>query len=404
MKVLMFGWEFPPFNSGGLGTACFGLTKALSKNNVEITFVLPTKVDIDVDFLKIICSGSGDEIKKKYLVNSLLTAYSTCESYDCRLSSAKKQKKGFYGSSLFDEVERYGEIGEEIAMDGGFDVIHAHDWLTVPAAISAKRVSGKCLVLHIHATEFDRGGGDNINSRVYEIEKKGMEEADIVVAVSNLTRNRIINSYGISPEKVKVVHNAVEFENYTLEKMHELRKTKKIVLFLGRLTLQKGPDYFVYAAKKVLEFYPDVVFVVAGSGDMERAIIEKVAELGISDKFIFTGFLRGKDIYEAYRMADLYILPSVSEPFGITPLEALSCGTPVLISNQSGVSEVLDHCLKTDFWDVDEMANKIVAVLNNEDLYHELRENGTREVTKFNWGEPAMRCVDIYEKLIRGKK
>lgn len=402
MKVLMFGWEFPPFNSGGLGTACLGLTKGLKEKNVEVTFVLPRKVDLDNSFMKFVYGDDIDNVKKTYLVDSLLKGYLNPENYDEVLSSEKRKVN--YGSNFFEEVERYGEVGGEIAKREDFDVIHAHDWLTYKAAINAKRVSGKYLVVHVHATEFDRSGGDNINQYVYEIEKKGMEEADAVIAVSNFTKNKIIEKYGIPPEKIKVVHNAVEFENYTVHEMHHLKKTKKVVLFLGRLTLQKGPDYFVYAAKKVLEYYPDVVFVVSGSGDMERKIIEKVAELGMADKFIFTGFLRGKDIQETYHMADLYVMPSVSEPFGISPLEALKSETPVLISKQSGVSEVLDNCLKSDFWDTNDIANKIVSVLKYNELYRSLKSNGSKEVNKFNWNEPAQRCVDIYNDLTNKDK
>lgn len=402
MKILMFGWEFPPYNSGGLGTACYGLTKGLSKKGVEITFVLPRKVDLDVDFLKIVFS---DDIKKRtehYVFNSLLQAYSTEESYDIRLVS-EKEKAGnpIYGRNLFEEVERYGQVGGKIASMEKFDVIHAHDWLTFKAAIAAKERTGKYLVVHIHATEFDRTGGNGINQYVYDIEKRGMEEADRVIAVSNYTKQKIIEHYGIPANKISVVHNAIDFQNYALERMHELKKKNKIVLFHGRITLQKGPDYFVSAAKKILEFYPQVVFVVVGSGDMEKAIIRKVAELGIADKFIFTGFLRGKENFAAFQMADLYVMPSVSEPFGIAPLESLMNGTPVLISKQSGVSEVLNHCLKTDFWDIDEMANKVVSVLRYDSLKRTLQENGVREAEKFNWDMPAQRCIDIYNDLLR---
>ncbi len=404
MRVLMFGWEFPPFNSGGLGTACLGLTRGLKNNDIEVTFVLPRKVDLDVDFLKIVYGDDFGSIKKSYVINSLLQGYSTSESYEQRILADGEKKPVIYGRNLFEEVERYASIGGDIARNEDFDIIHAHDWLTYQAAINAKKVSGKYLVVHVHATEFDRSGGNNVNQYVYDIEKKGMEEADAVVAVSNFTKQKIIENYGIPSNKIKVVHNAVDFENYTLHEMHTLKKTKKIVLFLGRLTLQKGPDYFVYAAKKVLEYYPDVVFVVSGSGDMERAIIRKVAEMGMADKFIFTGFLRGKDIREAYHMADLYVMPSVSEPFGISPLEALNCNTPVLISNQSGVSEVINHCLKADFWDVDEIANKIVSVLKYGELQRCLRDNGSKEVKSLNWNDSARRCVDIYNDLLRRKE
>lgn len=400
----MFGWEFPPFNSGGLGTACFGLTRGLSKRNVEVIFVLPRKVNVDADFVKFVF-GDGDNphFANKYIVNSLLDGYITSEVYAGRLSLEDAKRKSMYGSSLYDEVMRYGAIGGDIAKQEKFDVIHAHDWLTYPAAIEAKKVSGRGLVVHVHATEFDRGGGNGVNQRVYEIEKRGMEEADVVITVSGFVKQNVMKNYGIPEHKIKVVHNAIDYENYALNDIHNLKKTHKIVLFLGRLTLQKGPEYFVYTAKKVLEHYKNVIFVVAGSGDMEKMIIKKVAEMGLADKFIFAGFLRGDDTNRAYQMADLYVMPSVSEPFGLTPLEALVQGTPVLISHQSGVSEVINHCLKTDFWDIDEMANKIVSVLRYDELKKCLAENGNSEVRKMSWEKPAERCVDIYDELIRRK-
>jgi glycogen(starch) synthase len=401
----MFGWEFPPHNSGGLGTACYGLTKGLKNYNVSVTFVLPRKVDVDADFVKVIFGDETDS--KHYLVNSLLQAYSTSDSYELRLSAAKDDasKAGLiYGSNLFEEVERYGIIGGKIAAMEDFDIIHAHDWLTFKAAMAAKRVSGKYLIVHVHATEFDRTGGNGVNQYVYEIEKKGMEEADKVIAVSNYTKQKIVEHYGIDPDKIQVVHNAIDFEDYAMTKIHELKRNNKVVLFLGRITLQKGPDYFVHAAKRVIEYYPNVIFVIVGSGDMERAIIRKVAELGIADKFVFTGFLRGNDNRAVYQMADLYVMPSVSEPFGLTPLESLMNGTPVLISKQSGVSEVINHCLKSDFWDIDDMANKIVSVLKHDELRRCLRDNGTQEVRKFSWNTPAERCVNIYNELLRSKK
>lgn len=407
MKILMFGWEFPPHNSGGLGTACYGLTKSLSKNKVSLTFVLPRKVDLDVDFLKLVYGDDAikdSSMMKQYIVNSPLQAYITSEGYEARIMSDKERSNNIYGNNLYEEVERYGMIGGKIAKMEDFDLIHAHDWLTFKAAIAAKKVSGKYLVVHIHATEFDRTGGNGVNQYVYDIEKRGMEEADKVIAVSRFTKKQIIEHYGIDPNKISVVHNAVEFVDYALEQMHTLKKNNKIVLFLGRLTLQKGPDYFVLAAKKVLEYYPNVIFVVVGTGDMERAIIRKVADMGLADKFIFAGFLRGKESSQAYKMADLYVMPSVSEPFGITPLESLMHGTPVLISKQSGVSEVITNCLKVDFWDVDEMANKIVAVLKHDELQKCLKQNGSNEVKKFSWDEPARRCIDIYEEMLGGKK
>jgi len=395
MKVLMFGWEFPPYNSGGLGTACQGLTKALSAKGAQITFVLPKKVDLNLDYLKLVF---GDKNSSVYVVNSLLKAYLNHETYYQEFSINPHPTN--YGLSLMEEVERYGRIAEEIARQEEFDVIHAHDWLTFKAGIAAKKVSGKKLVVHVHATEFDRTGGQGNNQLVYDIERQGMHEADMIIAVSNFTKNKIVEHYGVSPAKIRVVHNSVDFENYELSKIPKLREHNKIVLYLGRLTIQKGPDYFIYAAKKVLEKYKNVIFVVAGSGDMEKFLINKTAELGISDHVLFTGFLRGEDLFKAYKMADLYVMPSVSEPFGITPLESMMTGTPTIISKQSGVSEILTHCLKVDFWDVNEMSNKIICALKYKELHETLKENGFKEVQKIKWENSADKTLGVYNELL----
>jgi len=393
MKVLMFGWEFPPYSSGGLGTACYGLTKGLSRQNTNVTFVVPYDVEIESDFVKLL--STNIKIKR---IKSLLQPYLSCASYSTILS--KKRKRPFpkiYGETLFEEVYRYGEAAREIALEEEFDIIHCHDWLTFKAGINAKELSGKPLVVHVHATEFDRTGGHGVNQQVYDTEREGMEKADRIIAVSNYTKQKIIEHYGIHPDKITVVHNAIEIP----EDIHfDINKQDKVVLFLGRLTLQKGPDYFLYAAKKVLEYSPNVKFIIAGSGDMERFIIEKSAELGISSSVLFAGFLEGNDVYRAYRMADLYVMPSVSEPFGLTALESMSSGTPVLISNQSGVSEVITHCLKADFWDVTDIANKIVAALKYSELHHTLKEHGSLESHRFNWNEPAKKCIEIYNSLL----
>lgn len=402
VKVLMFGWEFPPHHSGGLGIACQGLTHGLSRQNVQITFVLPKRVELNVPYLKFIYADKG-AIKKEYFINSSLQGYITSQSYDEYIKSGKANP--MYASSLYEEVMRYASMGGKIAKEEDFDVIHAHDWLTFQAGIAAKKASGKPLVIHVHATEFDRGGGNGVNQTVYEIEKRGMEEADRIIAVSSFTKNKIIKYYGINPDKIKVVHNAIEFQDYIVNEMHDLKKSKKIVLFLGRLTLQKGPDYFVDTARKVVDHYPNVAFLVVGSGDMENAIIRKVASMGLADKFIFTGwFKKESDIQKAYQMADMFIMPSVSEPFGLVPLESIHSGTPALISHQSGVSEVVTNCLKSDFWDTDDMANKIVAVLRHRALHNTLKENGKREVDKMTWDTPAKRCVEIYNEMMGEKK
>ena len=396
-KILMFGWEFPPHNSGGLGVACYGLAKALSKTGTKITFVLPRKLkDIESEFLRIV--DPGVNYMDTYVFDSPLSPYLTNKSYESIFFSPGMS----YGKNLFEEVLRYASFGEVVGKKEDFDIIHAHDWLSFGAGVRAKMVSGKPLVAHVHATEFDRGGGCGINSLVYKMEKEGMEAADKVVAVSNFTKNIIIQHYGISADKIEVVHNGIDFNprETVSENVHKIKEAgKKIVLFVGRLTLQKGPDYFIRAAKKVCDFDPDVFFIISGSGDMERWLMKEVARMGVSHRVLFTGFLRGDELKSAYKSADLFVMPSVSEPFGITPLESLMNDTPVIISNQSGVSEVVKHALKVDFWDIDEMANKILSTLNYTSLHSCLKEHGRVEVEGIHWGKSAEKCVKIYNEL-----
>lgn len=419
MKVLMFGWEFPPYNKGGLGTACYGLTKGLNNKGVSVTFVLPKiagSPDNQSSHVNLLFADDyyvGNDKLKFLTVNSLLMPYISQEEYLYRHSTISGViKKGgmsstgddLYGSNLYEEVYRYAQKAKLIAALEKFDVIHAHDWMTYQAGLEAKRVSGKPLVVHIHATEFDRTGGNGVNQYVYDIERAGLHGADKIIAVSNLTKNMVVEHYGIPPEKIEVVHNAVTFNNNTFNK-NESSSSEKMVLFLGRITLQKGPDYFLYAAKKILDMVGNkmnVKFVFAGSGDMENQMIKKAAELGISNNVLFAGWVKGKELDRLYAMADLYVMPSVSEPFGITPLEAMRNNTPCLISKQSGVSEVVSHCLKVDFWDVDEMVNKIMGVLKYKPLYNCLKDNGAQEVKKFNWDIPAEKCVSVYNGVLKG--
>ncbi|MFZ2970318.1 MAG: glycosyltransferase family 4 protein [Minisyncoccia bacterium] len=401
MKVLMFGWEFPPYNSGGLGTACYGITKALSGKGVEINFVIPRDIKIREGFLNVI-STKLPKIKIRE-IDSLLVSYMTSQNYRRRfLSLDKNYQDNIYCKNLIEEVYRYALVARNIAAEVDHEIIHCHDWMTFPAGIAAKNVSKKPMIAHVHSTEYDRSAGHGVNPEVYKIEREGIQMADKVIAVSRFTKDRIVKNYNIDERKVEVVYNAInkdEFFSNSNCKNQFNGFNKKIVLFLGRLTLHKGPDYFLSAAKKVLERNNNVIFIIAGSGDMEHQIIEQASEMGIADRVLFTGFLRNNELRKIYRMANLYVMPSVSEPFGITPLESIASGTPVIISKQSGISEVLDHCLKVDFWDTDEMANKILSVLANEELEDCLSGNSMKEIDKLRWDISADKIIEIYNKL-----
>lgn len=409
LKVLMFGWEFPPHNSGGLGTACLGLTRALSDSSrgIELTFVLPKKqetVTMDTSF---VFADAYPVTMKVRVVDSILSPYLNTESYKDYYHLLSSGEKSFYGNTLFDEVEQYAKRAGAIAEEESFDVIHAHDWLAFGAGIHAKEVSGKPLVVQVHATEFDRTGGNGVHGHVFEIEKRGMIFADKVISVSGLTKNIIKEKYGIADEKIEVVHNGNDMRvkspaaQKTISSLQILKdKGKDIVLFVGRITLQKGLEYFLYAAKTVLEYRPNTVFIVAGSGDMAEQMMRLTAKLGISKSVLFTGFLRGKELDEVYDIADLFIMPSVSEPFGLTALEAIDRDTPVILSNQSGVSEVVKSALRVDFWDSDAMADKIISVLSHPSLADELEKNAQKELPRISWASAADKCSLIYRTLV----
>lgn len=426
MKVFMLGWEFPPFISGGLGTACYGLTRAMDQLGMEVMFVLPKMVESKyATHVKLLTPGSRrsasfskfDELKnvKFHAINSSLQPYSTPDTYQQRIEEKLRHKQEIlggsissasqlfiskdYSSDMYTEVHRYAAMAADLAEIEQFDIVHAHDWMTYPAGIAVSAISGRPLVIHVHSTEFDRSG-EHVNQMIYDIEREGMHRADKVITVSHFTRNIIIDRYGVSGDKVEVVYNGVERSGKWSMDETVIDKDEKIVLFLGRITMQKGPEYFLHAAKKVLEVMDNVKFVMAGSGDLMHQAIEMAAELGIGHKVLFTGFLRGEDVQKIYKMADLYVMPSVSEPFGIAPLEALDNDVPVIISKQSGVSEVLMHALKVDFWDVDEIANMVVAVLKYPPLQMTLRSHGNFEVRRLRWKDAATRCVKIYEEML----
>lgn len=426
----MFGWEFPPHIAGGLGTACYGMTRGLARNGVEVVFVMPRAYgDEDQRFVRVVNASDVETIgtrdhefseelleKVSFIhIDSNMLPYISPEEYaayhDEFVRSGRTHEwtdvwrqrytfSGKYGANLMEEVARYAMVAAQVAKDleGQFDVIHAHDWLTYFAGIAAKRVSGKPLVVHMHATEFDRSG-ENINRRVYAIEKAGMQAADRVIAVSELTRRIVIGKYGIPAEKVVTVHNAVRFGE-SEDAVPERAVKDKVVTFLGRITYQKGPDYFVEAAAKVLQRVPDVRFVMAGSGDLMNHVVRRVAQLGIADRFHFTGFLKGGEVQRMFRLSDVYVMPSVSEPFGISPLEAMRSGVPVIISRQSGVAEVLDYAIKVNYWDVDALADAIYGLLTYPALGRMFASKGLEEVTGLKWTNAAAKIKTVYETVV----
>jgi len=440
----MLGWEFPPHISGGLGTACYGMTKGLDQIGVEVCFVLPTAIPVDaashVQFRSPtnaplagrMAGPPGFEHLELHRVEAMLQPYGTPATFDRAIRKILQGRKEWeetarveegveriaglpplpsgsfargpgahYGGDLMTQVHRYARLAVALAVTEKFDVIHAHDWMTYPAGMAVKAATGKPLVVHVHSTEFDRSG-IHVNQAIFDIERMGMHAADRVVCVSHLTRNIVLARYEVRGAKTEVVYNAVELPDAKLPEMPPIRHNEKLVLFLGRVTMQKGPEYFLRAAKMVVEKYQNVRFVMAGSGDMIAPCIEEAASLGIGRYVTFTGFLRGPDVARVFQMADLYVMPSVSEPFGISPLEALSHNVPVIISKQSGVSEVLTHVLKVDFWDINAMADKILAVLRHPPLQKTLRQHGQIELRKFSWVDSAQRLKEIYETLAAG--
>ena len=453
MRVFMLGWEFPPLISGGLGTACYGLTKSLSRQQVEITFVLPKPVSgefpehmnivapqaaaaaygdrspdsvsstytytQDVDFENVTFKAVPAQFHSPYPDSLQMDAQtqhasSIISKLSQKIGMSTTQGSGHtngnsggsshngagnnYQGDLIQDANRYASLCVDLAKDQEFDVIHAHDWLTFPAGIAVSKATGKPLVVHVHSTEVDRAGA--IGSHIYQVEREGVHYADRVIAVSHYTRSILQRRYDISPDKIDVIYNGIEPQIKTLpcSPRSSIKNADKIVLYLGRITMQKGPEYFIEAAEKVLTKIDNVKFVMAGSGDMIESVVKLAAAAGIAHKILFTGFLNGDAVKKIYQMADLYVMPSVSEPFGIAPLEAISHDVPVIISKQSGVSEVIRHALKVDFWDTDEMANKIISVLKHPPLGRTLRKNAEDEVKQLTWDDAAVKCLGSYQK------
>lgn len=431
MKILMFGWEFPPHISGGLGTACYGLTKGLSElPDTEVIFVVPKAYgDEDESTIRLVGANrvplverefrfqSGDSVMEYLEVDAPVIPYVTEEQFwEIKKKRYPKNARfvatdegacidfnGGYGPGLFQEIKNYALVARFIARKKQFDIIHAHDWLAYPAGIAASEESGKPLVIHVHATEFDRSGG-NVNPRVYAIEREGMEQADRIITVSNFTRQTVIEKYGIDPRKVVTVYNAVEPIGNETANLPQKGSNEKIVTFLGRVTLQKGPGYFIEAARLVARNLRNVRFVMAGNGDMYEQMISRVAQLGLADRFHFTGFLNETGVHHLLRITDVFVMPSISEPFGIVPLEAMQFRVPVIISHQSGVSEVIKHAIKVDFWDTYAMADAIYGLLNYPSLAEHFKQAGKEEVDGIRWINAAKIVRDVYQTVLQGMR
>jgi glycosyltransferase involved in cell wall biosynthesis len=422
----MFGWEFPPHISGGLGTACYGLTKALAGfNDIEVTFVVPKLWgDEDKTHVNLLGADQVQVVQKQihfnnreskidyYELHSGLIPYlGTSEFYELKTRLDSDEKKliettsegkilfgGDYGHNLFQEIQSYAIVAEKLAQLLDFDVIHVHDWMTFPAGIAAKQISGKPLVVQIHSTEFDRSG-NQINPMIYNAEKAGMDAADQIIAVSNFTRNIIVRNYYIEPKKVLTVYNAVE--PFDIKPKNEARniKEEKIVLFLGRITSQKGPGYFIDAAELVLQKMKNVRFVMAGKGDLRDQMISRTTELNISEYFSFPGFIEDEEVHQLLASADVFVMPSVSEPFGIVALEAMHAQVPVIVSRQSGASEVLRNIVKVDYWNIQKMADAIVELLSDTELKNKMVEKGKKEVEQLIWKKSASDIRKMYRRL-----
>jgi glycogen synthase len=414
MRILTFGWDYPPFRNGGLGVACHGLSEELLKAGVEVVFVLPRVQPVvgnvsfrfatlgDVGIRKTQSSyGTQGTFSVFEVGNIQLVPYRSGQSnVSYRLPDGRLIR---LDRSILEEASRYARAAARIAEEEVFDIIHAHDWTSYLAGLAAHEVSGKPLILHVHATAYDQSGGTNVDPDIYAIEREAFYVAHSIVAVSNYTKEVLIERYDVPREKIEVVHNGIHpYEPSALEPVLKSHKEngQKIVVYHGRITIQKGIVQLVRAARHVVDHYPNVVFVISGEGDMLSEIVCTVGAYGLSKNFIFAYALWDEERDRLLQSADLLVMPSVSEPFGIVPLEALQHGTPVLVSKQSGASEVLTHALKVDFWDTEEMANKIVAVLRHPALYDQLVREGKEEVRHITWRRAAEKVAAIYHKLL----
>lgn len=416
----MFGWEFPPRMTGGLGTACHGLVRSLVGQGVDVSFVIPSRDADDRDGSESdeTLSKARDDFPETGTVRKGLFCLTrvppSLNPYAGRSKSIvfangdtlfqEGYDHDLYGGDLLAAVDKLAQQARTIAAKQKFDVIHAHDWMTFPAGLAAREVSGRPLIIHLHSIEYDRCL-DRVWPPVVDIEREGLYAADRIITVSARSKWMVVDKYGVEPEKITVIHNGLNREHLgSMENAKPIslppRTKGGLVLFLGRITPQKGPNYFVDAAAKVLRAEPDTVFVLAGSGDMVPGLVERTAELGIAHNVLFAGFLEGDQVLWVLNAADVYVMPSVSDPFGISCLEAMYASTPVIVSNQSGISEVVDNVMKVDYWDVDTIADNVVRLLRDPQYASELANRGAAEARTITWDHPASRCMAVYKEVL----
>ena len=404
MKVLTFSWEYPPAKNGGLGVACFGLTRELLQDGVEVTLVLPKTQEIRGD-ARVLFADTERLARMSELEQTFPGPYHHATTMvDSIIGYDSTGKPIFASRTILEEAHRFAHQAAIIAKMEEFDVIHAHDWTSYLAGVAAKIATGKKLILHVHATSFDQAAGDNVDPSMLQIEHEGFLMADKVVAVSEYTRQMVINKHGLDPEKVEVVHNGCDAEEVielepTLQALKD--QGKKIVLYHGRISIQKGVDYFVQAARRVVDEDPDVVFVISGWGDMMTQVIHQVGAMGLSEHVRFAGATWEQERDRLYQSVDLFVMPSVSEPFGLVPLEALQHGTPSIITKQSGVAEVLTHALKVDFWDVEEMANQILSSLRYPVMGEQIVKEGKLQLLGLSWQKAATKMHQLFRNLVQ---
>jgi len=400
MRVLTFGWDFPPETTGGLGIACQGLTRELAHEGVEVVFVLPRSQKVHGN-ARFIFADVEKLIKTRTVESSLVPYLGSQTRVDVYDATGRRV---IYSRTILEEVHAFAHRAAQIAQEEEFDIIHAHDWTSYLAGVAAKKATGKPLILHVHATAFDQAASNNVDPEVFKIEREAFELADCIITVSDFTKKILVEKHEVPSQRIDVVHNGCdshEPQRHT-PALSELRaQGKKIVLYHGRITIQKGVDYFVAAARRVVDVDPNVIFVISGKGDMEAQIMNSVGSLGLSNNVIFAGALWYEERDRMYQSVDLVVMPSVSEPFGLVPLEAIQHGTPSLISRQSGVSEVISHVLKVDFWDVEDMANKILATLRYPVMREQLAREGKYELHKLSWKHAALKVVALYKRLLQ---